>query len=880
MSPRPVRSAAKNVSYKPKSPKAVQRTNKRDSQDDDDEEEDTFGDETNLPDDDDSDEYVEPTKENGQDEDDDDDEEDNVDMDVDEDEENEPNSEEDSEPLPTRRRKVKVMNSFTVSLDHMNKLLNTRETLATAATAKEALKIRPATIPHKMATISNTKRGPRINRTKTHKRGEMHSSDLIPQSWRQAYQAPTSEDVSYASMQEDFLRKVVYPNMGSNARDFVVISSPSLDTTDDTHQIDQDATSAGLTDQPGPGRADVSALSILDDHLPILTTTKVHSRGENIEMPTMTAQYFETTNTTGVNDAYVLNAGFSVWALDWCPLPSFNGDEGGENKSYIAVGGFPDTAENCNARDQLYPLGKQDAHPNIIQIWTMNCKTNDEGELQGDPHASLDLCILHSYGAVFDLKWCPTGGYMEAGGAPGDLARLGILAGAFSDGSIRVFSIPDPDSLRKHIKKVDPMKATQETIYLLFSDPYASIRLGDVNFMSINWGTSERLAAGVTNGTVAVWDMKTMLSQSKETLAEKDSEFLDPIYLPQVHDVCVRSVDWLRNHDPAVIPWIIATSGYDGHVRYTDLHDMFTPIDIKTILGVPMKSICVPWAEGSVYVDIDLGAKLDQLYLESRGFRLFNAKGTIWDLSYSDYQPFLAAAISDGRVKISNPAYKARRGYGMIQNHIYRIQEMECEFDNGDGSAMQEQNESERQGHVQDEHKKTKTSILHYKEGEEKEYISKSDGFLDFYGANVAIQKVQWSRCYHSAAWLASGSAGGMVRIDNTMLRKEEGGSGNRIKYGPEPYVLKRRKANGKTFDEFGRRVGPDGQPVKIGRPRKPEAETTRGRKRLAAEARKAQAALKAATTPTPKRTSTRVKSNAKKKGMETEVPNIPPGTA
>jgi hypothetical protein len=90
---------------------------------------------------------------------------------------------------------------------------------------------------------------------------------------------------------------------------------------------------------------------------------------------------------------------------------------------------------------------------------------------------------------------------------------------------------------------------------------------------------------------------------------------------------------------------------------------MFTPIDIKTILGVPMKSICVPWAEGSVYVDIDLGAKLDQLYLESRGFRLFNAKGTIWDLSYSDYQPFLAAAISDGRVKISNPAYKARRGY-------------------------------------------------------------------------------------------------------------------------------------------------------------------------------------------------------------------------
>lgn len=219
-------------------------------------------------------------------------------------------------------------------------------------------------------------------------------------------------------------------------------SSPSLDTTENTHQMDQDTMSTRLNDQQGPGKADLSALSILDDHLPVLTTTKVHSRGKDFEMPTMTAQYFETTDSTyptnsfaeesiiehdlntillrflvitlatGLNDAYVLNTGFSVWALDWCPLPSFNGGEG-ENWSYVAVGGFPDTAENCNARDQLYPLGKQDAHPNIIQIWTMNCNTNDEGELQGDPHASLDICILHSYGAVFDLKWCPTGGYMK-----------------------------------------------------------------------------------------------------------------------------------------------------------------------------------------------------------------------------------------------------------------------------------------------------------------------------------------------------------------------------------------------------------------------------------------------------------------------------------
>jgi hypothetical protein len=109
----------------------------------------------------------------------------------------------------------------------------------------------------------------------------------------------------------------------------------------------------------------------------------------------------------------MLNAGLSVWAMDWCPLPSMKG-EPSCSMDYIAVGGFPDTDENCQMRDQLYYLGKQDPHPNIIQLWSMNCDSNNEGELQGKPDAYLALCILHSYGAVFDLKWCPYGNWMKA----------------------------------------------------------------------------------------------------------------------------------------------------------------------------------------------------------------------------------------------------------------------------------------------------------------------------------------------------------------------------------------------------------------------------------------------------------------------------------
>ncbi|KAI1307348.1 hypothetical protein EDD11_004495 [Mortierella claussenii] len=717
-----------------------------------------------------------------------------------------------------KARRRKVVQSFTVSLDQMSELLDMHgntdglqcsEIAASNSGGEVNMNITPAKLPHRLAPITTTQRKPRASTTKSnaHKKGELHSSDIFPSHWKQSYQAPTSDDLSHVSMHEDFLRQTVYPNMGSNAKDFRVIR-------------------AGFHDR---------ALRRNDgEYVENLCTKGQISKRSSLNIDTNRARRFFLPEA-GINDFYLLNVGFSVWALDWCPMPSYDQrQETNGNRSFIAVGGLPDTAENCIARDQLYPLGKQDAHPNMIQIWALNCNGNEEGELQGDPNVYLALCILHSYGAVLDLKWCPTGGLMEAGPAEDDLGRLGILAAAFSDGTIRIFSIPDPDSLIGRLGVNAAEGSTPDSIYIEYLEPYATLRLGDVNFMSINWGTSERLAAGVTNGTVAVWDMKSMLSQTKNTLGEKDSEYLDPIFLPQVHDVCVRCVDWLRSADPAIVPYIIATSGYDGHVRYTDLRDLFTRIDIKTILGVPMASMCIPWAEGTVYVDVDFGATLDQLYVESRGFRLFNAQGTIWDISYSDYQPYLAAAISDGRVKISNPAYKARRGYGMIQNHIYQLQQAilsgkDASIRDGEGDALA--NSKDGQEH----------SFL-YREGEEKEYISKSDGFLSFYGADVAIQKVQWSRCFHSAAWLASGSAGGLVRIDNTMLRRNEGGSDNKIKYAVEPYIIKKRLASGKAYDEQGRRVGADGQPVKIGRPRKPEAETTRGRQKIAAEAkRKAQ---------------------------------------
>ncbi|KAG0088312.1 hypothetical protein BGZ92_006314 [Podila epicladia] len=734
MSPRPARAAAKNVSYKPKSGK---NKSKRTAEGSDDKEDEDDGEGEHL--------------------------------------------EHDEEPQAAKKKRSRRQEvQFAANPSELKRLLsensngqgsdtNQDNTGGILNSMVQKLEIVPSSLPVRMSnrTVNpDRKRSSSHPLTKrhVHKKGEMHKSNAIPLNWKLSHQGPTSFEVHHVSMTEEALRNTFYPHICSNIKDFKVITDPSD----------------------------------LDEYFPVITTSTANVRDQELSMPIMTGEYVKTTEETGINDFYLINAGLSVWALDWCPLPTK--DE--KNTDYIAVGGFPDTAENCRRRDQTYPLGKQDSHPNVIQIWSVHCDTNEEGALQGEPEIYMSLCILHNYGAVLDMKWCPNGNLMEAGTEPGSLARLGILAATFSDGTIRIFSIPEPKSLQDHL---DIDASSKETIYIQFPEAYVTLRLGEVCFMSINWGTPERLVAGCTNGTVAIWDTKSMLDQSSETLAEKDSEYLDPIHLPQLHDVSIRSVDFLRDQDPNVIPKAIISTSYDGRVRFTDIRDVFSPVEVRCLLGVPASTMGVPWGDGFVYVDADGAVKMHQMYVESAAFRVFSAQGYIWDLSYSDFQPYFACAVSDGKVHITNPAYSAKRGYGMIQNTVYQLKI----FDDDDEEAMQEAPaEDEAASQIAMESlSQTTAKTYHYLEGQDKDYLAKADGFLKFYHINV-----QWSRCFHSAAWLASGSSGGLVRIDNTMLKSNEGGSSNKIYYEPDAYRVRKLIAKGHD---------PNRGPVKLGRPRK-----------------------------------------------------------
>lgn len=107
--------------------------------------------------------------------------------------------------------------------------------------------------------------------------------------------------------------------------------------------------------------------------------------------------------------------------------------------------------------------------PSQIQIWSLDTSVPSDLSLATTNKTGkgltfeLGLCI--DIGEPNDLQWCPLGGEGDDEDDEGD--KLGILAGTFTDGSISIFAIPNPERLRKRLK-LAPGKSFAGSFFLCF----------------------------------------------------------------------------------------------------------------------------------------------------------------------------------------------------------------------------------------------------------------------------------------------------------------------------------------------------------------------------------------------------------------------------
>ncbi len=85
--------------------------------------------------------------------------------------------------------------------------------------------------------------------------------------------------------------------------------------------------------------------------------------------------------------------------------------------------------------DDTHTVGKKYTGKNLIQVWSLGGMTNDQ-----PPYLAMGMA--HDLGCIWDLKWFPNGYLVQE-----NHTRLGLLAAAFGEGTVKIYSVPHPKHL-------------------------------------------------------------------------------------------------------------------------------------------------------------------------------------------------------------------------------------------------------------------------------------------------------------------------------------------------------------------------------------------------------------------------------------------------
>ncbi|EUC63024.1 WD domain, G-beta repeat protein [Rhizoctonia solani AG-3 Rhs1AP] len=450
--------------------------------------------------------------------------------------------------------------------------------------------------------------------------------------------------------------------------------------------------------------------------------------------------------------ALAFNSGNPVWGLDWCPISEkFTAEH--NYAQYLAVSTIPSNNSG-------------DSPPNLrestIQIWCFGPnKTPTDKTDQGTASCVLVLCLDDVPPARL-LKWCPlpTNDENEVGDT---IRKLGILAGVFGDGAVRIYAVPDPAGY----------EADNEPAYVRLTRPLVHLALPDARFTYLDWGNSEVLAMGCSNGHIAVYNLKSAIQETPDPHGLS----VLPTHYIHVHQSRVQSVKWIRlPGEPGQDPHMIVSGGFDGHIYVTDLrHPGGMPVSMYRCRDVIQAVAFSTYGAGIISNEHENMVKFTGLhpFVLGRGHNVTECRGPIWDIATSDLHPQVAVASSDGTLTIANLLKYARKGSAM-PSFIHTVYRMDLNRHTGELRML---------------------DMLVPRDHKDYRHLSKTRGVpqglapADATAAQRAAAERErdgfgtWepSIAIHGAAWqpsrlaqagvLASGTASGLVRID--VLREQ-----------------------------------------------------------------------------------------------------------
>ncbi|XP_042659125.1 general transcription factor 3C polypeptide 2 isoform X2 [Tyto alba] len=341
--------------------------------------------------------------------------------------------------------------------------------------------------------------------------------------------------------------------------------------------------------------------------------------------------------------------GGPVWAMEWCPSP-----EGSAASQYVAV--------YCHgSMEETHSVAGLHRGPALLQLWGLGTLQQEQGCAD---KAGLAYAIAADHGCIWDMKFCPSGAWEPPTTARKhpQMSRLGLLAVAFSDGKVVLYSLPHPGALQRS-KRTQVKDGPFHKYIICKVQCVATLQVGSIQAgnasecgqcFSLSWMPSKphhHLAAGFYDGTVAIWNLLT--KSLLQCVRQPDGSLkLYPFQCFLAHDHVVRSIEWCKADGNFLV-----TAGSDRKIKFWDLRRLYEPINsIKRFLStevawlLPYNGVTV--AQDNCYASYGLCGihYIDAGYLGFKAYFVAPRKGTVWSISGSDWLNTVAAGDITGEL--------------------------------------------------------------------------------------------------------------------------------------------------------------------------------------------------------------------------------------
>lgn len=332
---------------------------------------------------------------------------------------------------------------------------------------------------------------------------------------------------------------------------------------------------------------------------------------------------------------WLFNLGARIQEAQWAP------NEHGKTQ-YLAVA----VEQRSEIERQYKPLENPKApafsatnpYPASIQIWAFDATA--EGDLDSSIEPRLEMVICADWGAPRQLRWCPVEATEYKNGVDhGADAHIGLLAGLWSDGRVRIVNVERPNL----------EEGTRETVYLNYTSAAFEVSIPDTVPTCLHWLSACSLAVATAAGTVAIWTLTR-----PETFPRSDPDPRGP--RPWFYELLADTYILTMSSGWPSRPQYLSISIADGFAR---LFDLRSP-NADTVPSIRGRTLCISqaWHEQTqtfVMPDEHYIVKHTPIRRYYHNLYSMRLESSITRVATSPVHPGVLVGAAEGNVEASNP---------------------------------------------------------------------------------------------------------------------------------------------------------------------------------------------------------------------------------